>query len=208
MATNPYFNQMNNPHTKNFIQGLVDQAIAASGIDVFYLRRELVERDEVFDEAVKERFTQAIKIEMMVEDIMNFNGGGHNFFVGFTMEDSATFVFSQRRFVQTVEAQRPRDGDLIYIPSADMTFQVDKTLEDESWRQWGQNYVWRLRCSRFRFGYEDIDIEEDFDGVEEEIVGPNEDIVDDGVILPYDWTSAEAAERETKADDIDIDFGG
>lgn len=166
MATNKYFNPMSNSNTQAFIEKMIIQSIQANGLDMLYIPRQVIEDDEVYLEARQELFQHAYELEFVVEDIMNFNGEGHNFFAGFEMRDSVTLVVSKKRFTEVTSMARPTDLDLVYIKEADMTFQLDKIYEDETWREWGQNYVWRMKFTRFRFGHEEFETGTDVDELE------------------------------------------
>lgn len=210
MATNQYFKPMGNPSRDKFLEGMLVQYIQANGLDMLYLPREILEDDEVYEEAKVELFDSAIELEVMIEDMMNFNGDGHAFMVGFSMEDSATFVVSKKRFLVETGKQRPAENDLFYIREADQFYQVDKILEDEKWREWGQNIVWRLKLTRFRYGHEEFETGDlDIDGVEDLVDGP-EPIGgwDNTVVEPHVDTSGEAVEDEVSTNpNFNIDFG-
>lgn len=163
MAVNKYFSHVNHAGQQKLVDELITEAIQTRGIEVLYIPREVVEDDALINEAKASLFNNAIEIEMYVEEVTNFNGMGDLFrsFGSFSMEDSATLMVSQTRFHEEVDSNgEPRQKDLIYIPYADLMFEVDKKLEDESFMQWGQNYVYRLKCTKFKFGGEDFDLDD------------------------------------------------
>ncbi|AUR97912.1 neck protein [Vibrio phage 1.244.A._10N.261.54.C3] len=163
MATNQYFNNQNNTAQQDLAEQLIIQAIQHRGIDVKYIPEETVLDEELFNESLVTKFSQVADIEMYVENITNFNGQGDVWgsFGGFSMEDNATLVVSQKRFREVMNAStkqlEPKTGDLIYIPYANLTFEIDKILEDDDFRQWGQNYVYRIRMTKWSYGHEDMD---------------------------------------------------
>ncbi len=167
MATNKYFNPMGNTARQGFIEKLIIQSIKAIGLDMLYIPRQILEDDAIYEEARHQLFSDAKELEFAVEDIMNFNGDGHSFMVGFAMEDTVTVVVSQKRFKDTILQARPLEDDLVYIQEADQIFQVDKVYEDTTWREWGQNYVWRIKMTRFRYGHEEMETgDPDIDNLE------------------------------------------
>lgn len=211
MTVSKYFTPMTNTNTQAFINQLVVQSIQANGLDLLYLPRNVLENDEVFKEALHERFDQEYTLEFVVEDIQQFNGMGHTFMVGFQMEDNITLVCARSRFTDVIGEGteiKPEKGDVVYIQEADMMFQVDNVLKDEDWREWGANYVWRLRCNRYRAGHEEFDTgNEIFDqDIEEAIDGDSTDWPTGIPVFPDD-TSGQASESEAQTPDIDIDFG-
>ncbi len=165
MATSKYFNHTANTAQQNLISDLVTEAIQQRGIDVHYIPREVVEDNETLNEAEVSRFESNYPIEMYVERVDNFNGDASMFskFGGFSLEDSMTLVISKTRYTEELSQvkDKPEQKDIIYIPYADLTLEIQKVLEDESFYQMGQNYVWRVKCTKFKYGNEDFETEVD-----------------------------------------------
>lgn len=210
MGLNPYFNNQGNRHRQDLAEKLIIQAIQTRGIATNFIAAEQVEFDEVLNENTETRFGEAKELEMYVENITNFNGSGDVWqqFGGFTMTDNATLVVSQKRFREVTGKATPAEGDLVYIPYADMTFEVDKLLEDEDFRQWGQNYVFRIRCTKYAFGHEELDTGVDeIDDLELDMTeGIFDNYEDEPVVLP----EPEKAVNDTIDDefiDNELDFG-
>lgn len=161
MPVSPYFNNTSHPGQQKLTEDLIVEAIQLRGVDAYYIPRETIDDIAMFNEAEKNKFSVAKSIELYVENITNFNGQGDLFskFGGFTFEDRATLVYAAKRFKEEMVGYRtePKDGDLIYIEFADVLFEVQKRLEDEDWRQWGKNYVYRLEVSKFKYGHEEFD---------------------------------------------------
>lgn len=161
MAVSQYFNHITHPGEQKLVEDTIIEAIQHRGVDVYYINREVIEDLELFNEAVRTKFSNAKIVEMYVESITNFNGAGDMFnkFGGFGFEDSAIFVVSKKRFKEELLGFReePQPGDLIYLTFADQLFEVQKRLEDEDYRQVGINHVYRIRLTKFRFGHEDLD---------------------------------------------------
>lgn len=160
MPVSPYFNNTSHLGQQKLTEDLITEAIQLRGVDAYYIPRETIDDIAMFNEAEKNRFAVAKSVELYVENITNFNGQGDIFskFGGFTFEDRATLVYSANRFKEELVGFReePKPGDLIYIEFADVLFEVQKRLEDEDWRQWGRNYVYRLEVSKFKYGHEEF----------------------------------------------------
>lgn len=160
MSVSPYFNNTSHLGQQKLTEDLITEAIQLRGVDAYYIPRETIDDIAMFNEAEKNRFAVAKSVELYVENITNFNGQGDIFskFGGFTFEDRATLVYSANRFKEELVGFReePKPGDLIYIEFADVLFEVQKRLEDEDWRQWGRNYVYRLEVSKFKYGHEEF----------------------------------------------------
>lgn len=159
MAVSPYFNHVGHAGQQKLVEDLIVQAVQQRGVDIMYLPRAIVEDNELFNEATKSKFANAHTLEVHVESITNFNGMGDIWsqMGGMEMEDRMTIMFSQKRFAEELgDGVIPQPNDLVYVPYTDTMFEVTKPLEDEDYHQWGKNYVFRLLCSKFDYGHEDI----------------------------------------------------
>ena len=149
----------------NMVENLIIESIQAKGLDVKYILRDMVERDSLFGEAIKSKFVDWLEIEMYAEEISNHDGSS-DFMSKFGMEfsDGATFKVSVRRFreefAETHQLERPREGDLIYLPLSDAIFEIKKVLMDENFRQLGTNYTYRLKCNLFQYSHETLPVDE------------------------------------------------
>lgn len=129
--------------------------------------REIVNRDTVFQDDPVSRFGNAYKIEMYIENIEGFDGGGDLFTkFGVEIRDGATFVMARRRFVQHLSKQkgfnenqnyRPREGDLIYLPMSKTYFEITRVDTESPFYQLGQLPVFKMRCEMFEYNDEDFD---------------------------------------------------
>ena len=172
MAVSPYFNHVSHPGEQKLAEDLLVEAIQQRGVDSFYIPRELIEEEAMFNEANINKFSNAKSVEMYVEAMSNFNGQGDIFqkFGGFSLDDTATFVYSAKRFKEELLGLReePKAGDLIYLNFADQIFEVQKRLEDEDYRQLGVNRNYRLQVTKFKYGHESFETGEvDIDDVED-----------------------------------------
>ena len=75
MATNPYFKQ-GVKSEQSVYEDIVIEALKFYGQDVYYLPREIVNKDKVFLDDVPSRFGNAYKIEMYIENTEAFEGEG------------------------------------------------------------------------------------------------------------------------------------
>lgn len=209
MPVSPYFNHVNHPGQQNLVEDLIQEAIEQRGIETIYIPRERMDEVALYNESDSNKFTSGKSIEMYIEEITSFNGQGEVFqaFGGFSIEDSVTFKVSARRFYQELGAGiEPKTGDIIYIPYADMAFEVDKKLEDEDFRQWGKNYTFIIKCTKFVYEGEEmetgVDSLDNLDDLlfEPEIDEPTTSKVDN----PRD--KREEVQAPSISDDI-LDFG-
>lgn len=178
MATNSYFrSQSGVASEQNLVERMVIENIQISGNDLVYIPRTLNKFDQIFGEDVLSSFNSYATIEMYLSDFTGY-GGESEMMSKFGMEirDTASFLVSRKRFVETVTpifpvtrdnsiANRPCEGDLIYVPFSRSLFEI-KFVEDEApgFYQLNKKYVWTLRCElvqlnneTFATGLDDVD---------------------------------------------------
>lgn len=179
MATSVHFRH-NVKSEQSLYENLVVESLKFYGQDVYYLPREVVSRDMVFNDEILSEFKYAFKVEVYVENVEGYDGEGDLFQkFGVEIRDAATVVMARRRwnseirqYQETKEDKyyRPREGDLIHIPLSGSTFEIMKVEDENPFYQLGQLPVFRMRLELFeysgeRFGtgtYQGIDDIEEF----------------------------------------------
>lgn len=175
MATNPWVSQSVRSE-QNMYEDLVIESLKFYGQDVYYLPREIVNKDKVFLDDVPSRFSDSYKIEMYIENVDAFGGEGDLFSkFGVELRDQATFVVARRRWKKLIGDKldaynfRPREGDLIYLPMSQSIFEIFKVETETPFYQLSQLPTFRLQCELFEYNDEDFDTDiEDIDLVEDE----------------------------------------
>ena len=163
MATNSFFTQ-GTTGEQDLVGSLVTEQIKMFGKDVYYIPRTLVDRDSVFEEDSLSAFNGAYLIEAYIEDATGFRGYGDLFSkFGVRISDQVTFIISRERFTAAVDdnAQlivegRPNEGDLIHLPMANKTFEIQFVEHEVPFYQLGKVHVWGLRCELFEYSDEDF----------------------------------------------------
>ena len=163
MATNSFFTQ-GTTGEQDLVGSLVTEQIKMFGKDVYYIPRTLVDRDSVFEEDSLSAFNGAYLIEAYIEDATGFRGDGDMFSkFGVRISDQVTFIVSRERFTAAVDdnAQlivegRPNEGDLIHLPMANKTFEIQFVEHEVPFYQLGKVHVWGLRCELFEYSDEDF----------------------------------------------------
>ena len=163
MATNPYISTKHRPE-QNLYEDILIEAIQFYGQDVYYLPREIVEREEIFLDSIQSQFSDAYKVEVYIENTEAFDGEGDLFTkFGIELRDQATFVIARRRWRQLVGDRladnqfRPREGDVIYLPLSESLFEVKKVETESPFYQLSQLPQFRMQCELFEFSDEDFD---------------------------------------------------
>jgi len=175
MPTNFYFNNFTNSQEQLLIEDLSIESIRIYGHDLYYLPRNIVARDQLYNQDDLSTFTKAVLMEMYIKNVEGFEGEGDIFSrFGVEIRDQITFTVAQRVFdLETVDEAaliRPREGDLIYLPLNEKVFEIKFVEHEAIFYQMGSLQTFDLTCElyeysgeRFNTGIEKIDeISNDF----------------------------------------------
>ena len=176
MPTSQYFNNYNSRYAEQrLVEDLVVESIKIMGFDGFYLPNDnTVARDLIYGEDPTKKFTSAFPIELYLSEALNYTGE-KEFFSKFGLEikNHTKVIMSKRSFEQRVPQntyQRPREGDLIYVPFLNGTgelYEITFTDQDKDFNVLGRQvpYFYELHLEKFKFssellatGVEDIDV--------------------------------------------------
>jgi hypothetical protein len=121
MATSVYFNNYNSRNEQGLFEDIIVESIKIMGFDAYYLPNVNDEaRDLLYGEDPLKKFTSAFPLEMFLSSALEYTGE-KEFFSKFGLEirNNVSVVLSKRTFSQRVPQNRfnrPREGDLIYVP--------------------------------------------------------------------------------------------
>ena len=171
MALNPYFNKFKNLPEQNLIEDLTVEAIKIHGMEIYYLPRNMVHRDDFFGEAPYSRFASFKMIEMYMDTTTAFEGGDTFTKFGFEIRDSVKFTVSRKRFKRETGMERPIEGDLLYLPLNKGLFEIKFVEHENPFYSLGKLLSFQLTCELFQYseekmetGIPDIDIVEENSG--------------------------------------------
>jgi len=166
MGTNGYFNHFNSQENseQRLYEDLLVESIKVNGHNVYYMPREMWdETDRLFGENVQSYFKKAYKIEMYILNVEGW-GGDQDFFSKFQLElrDDSNFMVSKRSFFKYIPStvtERPREGDLIYVPVMNKIFEIKFVETDTMFFTKGHRnpFVFELKCELFRYSNEVIE---------------------------------------------------
>lgn len=164
MARNSYIRD-NVRSEQNLYEDIVIESLKIYGQDVYYLPRDTVYEDRVFGDEIPARYNSSYKIEMYIDNIEGFDGEGDLFTrFGVEIRDEATFVVSRRRWRTTISmfdneinSERPREGDLIYLPLSNSMFQITHVEHETPFYQLANLPVYKCRAHLFDYNDEDFD---------------------------------------------------
>lgn len=157
MATSSYFNHTPNRITQEqtLIEDLIVEQIKLWGTDVYYLPRKSLDKfDPIYGEDPISLFTKAYSMEMYINQPTG-SDESVDFFSKFGLEIRHTqkFILARRTFLKYAknEVQRPKEGDLIFVPTFNNMYEIKKVNEDKSYYILGRKAPY--------FMYYELDIE-------------------------------------------------
>lgn len=142
MAKNVYFSGGTRSEQRLY-EDLIIESLKIYGHDVYYLPREIVNKDDLFTEDVLSKFDENYMIEMYISNYEGFEGDGALLTkFGVRIADEATFIISKRRWEDLISSSnnlvstfRPNEGDAIYLPLTDQLFQIKFVEHEKPFRQ-------------------------------------------------------------------------
>lgn len=174
MATNLYFRQ-NVKSEQNLVEDIIIESLKMYGQDVYYLPRDIVNKDPIFADDIPSRFNSSYRIEMYIDNPDGYDGEGNLFTkFGIELRDQVTMTVSRRRWRQTVQrhdneisGDRPREGDLLYIPMTKAMFEITEVKHEMPFYQLSNLPTYKLICQKFEYSDEQLNTGiEEIDAVE------------------------------------------
>lgn len=198
---NSYFLQ-GSPSEQRLVQDLINEQLKMYGQDVLYLPRKIVGENTIIKEITASRFDDSFRIEAYLMNSEGFSGNGDILSkFGVRSNDEINLVISRERYDDFISpllklwpkdelklTTRPQEGDLIYFPLDESLFEIKYVEGKKPFYQLNNLYVYELRCERFEYEDEIIDVPE-VDSIGAEI---NESFKDIGNIYTIQMVSANA----------------
>jgi len=166
MTVNKYFNLHGNAQSNesDIIQNQTTETIQISGVDMWYLPRTQDAVDTLFGEDILTSFNTKYMIEMLILSFDGYQGEDVLAQFGINVTDQIELEVSVPRFKAETGLDVPREGDLIYWPTANTLFEI-KFTEDEkqAFYQHGKLYSFVIKAQLFEFSHETITTLADID---------------------------------------------
>jgi hypothetical protein len=158
MAVNPIFNQVDIVNEQNLVSDVVSEVIQIHGVNFYYIKRDSVNEDTIFNERTLVEFRDSFLIEMYIETANGWAGEG-DFLSKFGLEikDQLITHVSIERFQYETGMDQPLAGDLLYFPLADKMFSITFIEDDVPFFQLGKQYIYKITTELFDFSHEVID---------------------------------------------------
>lgn len=149
---------------QTLVEDLIIEAIKMHGVELWYLPRNVQNRDGVFSEEEQVIYDQGYLIEGYLRNIDGFEGEGDFLSkFGLQIRDSATFTIARRTFGEEVVSQvpdvtRPREGDLVWFPMNRKLFQIKFVEHEAIFYQMGSLQTYDIRVELFEYNNETFSV--------------------------------------------------
>lgn len=154
---NPYVNNYNYEYGQAFARNLMSEAVQMKGIEVFYIRRELVKLDLLFGEDMQSKFNNAFRVAMYLDSFEGYSGRQEFFSkFGMTVNDEVEFTISPELFNIQGDGNKAREGDLIYFPMNNAIFEITWVEPNNPFYQLGQEISYKITAQKFIYSGEEI----------------------------------------------------
>ena len=143
-------------------EDLMIEQLRVFGQEVTYLPRKIVARDTILGEDALSKFEEAYSIEMYVQNVSGFEGDQDVIGkFGLEVRDDITLVCSKRRFdllvdqkSNTLAQDRPKEGDVIYMPVFKKMFEIQFVEDEDPYYQIADIPLYKLKCTTFEYSHE------------------------------------------------------
>jgi len=170
---NSYFLQ-GSPSEQRLIQDLINEQLKMYGQDVLYMPRRIIGENSIIKEITASKFDDSYRIEAYLINTDGFSGNGELLSkFGVRNTDEINLVISKERYDDFVipllklwpendrkNALRPQEGDLVWFPLDESLFEIKYVEGKKPFYQLNELYVYELRCERFEYEDEIIDVDQ------------------------------------------------
>lgn len=162
MATNLFFNNYGSSQEQTLYEDLIIESIKMYGVDVYYIPRTVVNKDNVFRDPEYSTYGTAISVEAYIKSVNGFEGDGEFLSkFGIQVRDQIVFTMAQRTFANEVgdytSETRPREGDLIWFPFTQSLFQIKYTDVKSIFYQLGTLQTYDITCELYEGNSDEFD---------------------------------------------------
>lgn len=159
IATSVYFQNYSLSGEQRLIEDLIIESIRQYGIDLYYCPKTLENFNEVYGEDPVSSYKGSYFLEMYIKNVDGWAGEG-DFLSKFNLQirDQITFTVARRVFEDDVGSQeqieRPREGDLIFLPLNNKIFQIKFVEHEAVFYQLGALQTYDIVCELFEYSSE------------------------------------------------------
>ena len=194
---------------KTLYEDLIIEQLKIYGHEVHYLPRTTVTEDKILGEEPDSKYTEAYSIELYIEDVNGFAGQGDLIGkFGLEVRDELTFVVSRRTFEllvdqpsNTIAINRPREGDIIYMPLFKKFFQIDFVEDEDPMYQINDLPIFKLKCSMWEYSMEDVST--GIAEIDDKLTKENLDLLQNQITLEVGTTSSGSLLAEVTSGNVE-----
>ena len=156
-----------NEQEQDLLKDLVDEMIATRGFDAYYIIANYkdLNEDRLLGENPNKSFDLAIPMAMYLITFDAFGGEGDMFSkfnivvndtlsLGVSVLEFEREVLENERAKSMLEAERPREQDLIYLPFNRRLYSVTFVEHEQPLYQGGDRQFWELKAALHTYGSE------------------------------------------------------
>ena len=120
--TNPYIDYLGNTSEQELVRQQTAESIQMYGDEFVYVRRNLINVDDILGEDMDNNFTDGWKFAAYIENFEDYEGQ-KDFYseFGLTIDDRLDLTIEPKLFSHQVDGNPPASGDLIYWPPGIVT---------------------------------------------------------------------------------------
>lgn len=157
--TNPYFNFYNESTTQDLIRQMTAESIQKNGMEFVYIRRSLVNLDDILGEDMENIFTEGYKFAGYLENVEGFSGTQEFYSkFGLQINDTIKVVVEPMLFHHQVDGADPIEGDLVYWPMTKTLFEITWNEEKSPFFPNGVAARYTLECHKFIYSGESMEV--------------------------------------------------
>lgn len=160
MPTSTFFNNFEHTETQRLLDSLVVESIRIYGQDCYYVPRRRDSFDDLLSEDDTSYFDTAYSIPMYMRNAAGFVGS-EALMTNFGLEIRPQIIMSVARFefdnvITALEndIKRPNEGDLVYFPINNRTFEIMFVDDKPFFYQHGKLQMYDLTCELFEYSSE------------------------------------------------------
>lgn len=169
MATNSYFKK-GYQNEQKLLDSIISEQIQVTGIDVLYIPRTVITKDELLGENYFSKFDKNFWIEMQLKDA-GFQSHGFNTNVYGIIDNELILIVSKStwsKFANILSSDfqdfselknRPREGDLIWIPFLKQIYEIRLVDHESTFYTLEKLYTYSITCELYRFSPEKSELQ-------------------------------------------------
>lgn len=204
---NPYLSYQDNSTEQDLVRQQTAESIQMYGDEFIYVRRTLINVDDILGEDMENCFESGWKIVAYIENFEDYSGQKDyygNF--GLQIDDQLELTIEPKLFLHQVDNNPPCSGDLIYWPRGKGLFEITWNEDDNPFFTNGIKTQFKLDCQKFLYSGETVDVINNgtIDTIDQQ---PFDDINElDGKVDTFEPEGREGDQIQTEGDLLESDI--